>query len=152
VTRKALVRESFADAMIAVYGPIRLVIDVFTDHPLRAAFWAVVLCIVALSIYLRGWRRAYRVEFTRTTLRWRAPFRRVDVPLLSVRSVSPRWSNNRKLIVDGRRGTRTRELSLRRLPDVDPFLAMLLTAAPGILTAAPRIKAHVSPLSARTRL
>jgi hypothetical protein len=146
VTRKTLLRENGFDAVIAVYAPTRLVIDAFTDHPLRAAFWAFVCCVVAWSIYDVGWRRPYRVEITRTTLRWRSLFRQVEVPLLSVRALYPAWVRNkgRKLVVDGP-SMRTRKLSLRQLPDVDPFMATLLTAAPGI-------GVHVSALSARRQL
>jgi hypothetical protein len=55
-----------------------------------------------------------------------------------------RENKGRKLVVDGR-GMRTRKLSLRRLPDADPFMAMLLTVAPGV-------EVHVSALSVQRRL
>lgn len=79
-------------------------------------------------------------------MRWRALFRQVEVPLLSVRAVYPAWARNKgkRLVVDGP-GMRTRKLSLRRLPDADPFMATLVTAAPGI-------EVHVSPLSVQRRI
>ncbi|HTJ68687.1 MAG TPA: hypothetical protein VL551_14220 [Actinospica sp.] len=139
-----LLREHFMDGVIVAYGSTRLVVDAFTDHPLRVVFWALMLCLAARSIYMWGWRRPYRVELTRTTLRWVAPFRRVEVPLLSVRRVFPHtWGGGylQKVLVDGARPGRTRKLSLKQLDETDPFLAVLTTAAPGV-------QGHVSELSA----
>lgn len=145
VTKWNLLTSNLPLPIVLVYGPTRVVIDLFGDHPLRAAVWAVLLCCYAQWLYQFGWRRPYRVEFTQTTLRWKAPFRQVEVPLLSVREVYVSfWRNQgRKLVVDGT-GMRMRKLSLHALPDMDPFFAVLTTAAPGI-------KVHVSPMSVRRR-
>ena len=146
VDKWGVVWSSFLIVSVAVYAPARLILDLLDDHPLRATAWAVIICLYGHSFYSLGWRQPYRAELTRTTLHWRSLFRRVEVPLLSVRRVHLAWSKNhaKKLVVDGR-GTRTVDLALHRLEDIDPFLAMLVTAAPGI-------EVRVSRLSVQRRL
>ena len=144
--KSEVIWSSLLLVFVAAYPPTHLILALLDDHPLRAAAWGVAVCLYGHSFYSLGWRQPYRVELTRTTLRWRSLFRRVEVPLLSVRRVHLAWSRNKakKLVVDGR-GTRTVDLALHQLQDIDPFLAMLVTAAPGI-------EVRVSPLSVQRRL
>jgi len=121
-------------AALLVFATVQLVETLLRGRYGEAAFIVVPTCVVAYWAYQCGWRRPYRVELTRTTLRWLAPLRRVEVPLLSIRRVHLAWGRNKakKLVIDGPRPGRTRSLPLHEVQDIDPFLSILKTAAPGV--------------------
>ena len=147
VTKWSMLSSNFPLPVVLVYGPVRIVIDLLSDHPLQAAGWGLLLCFYLQWLHEFGWRRPYSIELTRTTLRWRAPFRQVEVPLLSVRDVYVSfWRNRgRKIVVDHpRTRTKTVTLPLGPLPEMDAFFGLLTTAAPGI-------EVHLSPMSVRRR-
>jgi len=103
--------------------------DLHAGRQVAAVFMALALGLAAYMFYDFGWRQPWRLELTRTTLRWRAPLRRIEVPLLSVRQVrrSRIWGTAKELVIDG-----PRSLSLCEVDGMRPFLATLTTAAPGI--------------------
>jgi hypothetical protein len=116
----------------------------------RAAMAVIAAVCVASAvdwIYEYGWRTPMRLELTRTTLRKKSLFRTVEFPILSVRDVylGVRRNKARKMLIDGARPGRTVKLRLEELEAIDPFLATLTSAAPGI-------KVHVSALSVQRRL
>ena len=129
MSRSELAFESVFLAGYAVGVTAGFMVGLVSGQYGMAAFMAVCMGIAAHMIHWFGWRVPIRLEMTRTTLRWVAPFRRAEAPLLSVRRVHLAFSRNKakKLVIDG-----ARPVPLYYLHDVDPFLSVLTTAAPGI--------------------
>ena len=107
------------------------------------------VCLVSAASQIYGYcrRKVVRLELTWTSLRKITLFGAEEFPVLSIRAVHLGLRRNRakKLEIEGARPGRTVKVDLYELNDVDPFLSVLTTAAPGI-------KVHLSPLSVQRRL
>jgi hypothetical protein len=130
----------------AVYFAAGLVHYSMERRYVMAAFAGAFLVHAARQAYDYGWRKVVRLELTPTSLRKITFFGAEEFPVLSIRAVYLGFRRNRakKLEIDGARPGRTVKVPLYELNEVDPFLSVLTTAAPGI-------KVHVSPLSAQQR-
>jgi hypothetical protein len=106
-------------------------------------------CMVNVARRIRdyGLHKVVRLELTRTSLRKFTLFDATEFPVLSIRAVHLRLRRNRAktLVIDGARPGKTVKVPLYELEEIDPFLSVLTTTAPGI-------KVHVSPLSVQRRL